>query len=90
MQTIVDPDEVRRFAGQLDQNAEAVRSGVRRADHSFHEMRAVWRDAKYAEFEAMFDEAKALLEDFVNRSECYAEHLRHRSRLLDSYHDNRY
>lgn len=90
MQTIVDPEEVCRFANQLEHNAGEVKSGIRHADNSFHQMRSVWRDAKYAEFEAMFDEAKALLEDFVSRSENYAEHLRHRARILDAYHDNRY
>jgi hypothetical protein len=90
MQAIVDPSEVRAFANQLEGNLREVRSRLRTVDGEFHQLNAVWKDVKYDVFGKIFEESKDVLEEFISRSENYAEHLRHRARILDPYFDNRY
>jgi len=89
MQTIIDPNEARRFAGFLQETSRELRSRNAAVNRSLMELNATWRDSKYDSFEKLFEEATLQLERFLEHSEKYAEYLRRKAAIVDRYLDRR-
>jgi nitrate/nitrite-specific signal transduction histidine kinase len=87
---IVDPRELRSFAAILSETVGQVRANRSQVVHSFTDLHGHWRDKKYSEFERMFNETMARLEDFANRSESYVKYLRKKAEKAEQYLDGRY
>jgi hypothetical protein len=86
---IVDPEQVRRFAGHLDQSATAIREQKTAALASFARLHNTWRDEKYARFEQLFTESMILLERYLQQSEQYSRFLKQKAARAQKYLDQR-
>jgi uncharacterized protein YukE len=89
-QAIIDPDEVRRFAARLQEMAGYLQNRKTLVKSSFSELRDVWRDQKYSQFDRVFSEAVTRLDQFVRYSEMYAEYLKNKAQKADIYLDGSY
>ena len=89
-QAIIDPEEVRRFVSNLIEVAHAIRSQNSSTKSHFDNLKAVWRDKKYAQFERVFNETVKGLEQFRKDVEKYAGDLRRQANQVDKYLERHY
>lgn len=87
---IVNPDELRRFATFLNIMTEYVMSRKSSLNNSFANLNEVWRDQKYAQFQRLFTETMASIDQFCRHAEVYAQYLRRKAELADRYLERRY
>jgi len=89
-QAIVDPDEVRRFAAFLDSMADALKSKKSGINSRFNELRDVWRDQKYSQFQRLFTETSIRLDQFLQQAQRYSHYLKVKAQKVDRYLEQRY
>lgn len=82
---IVDPDELRRFAIFLEGMALSVRIRKASLNSSFSDLKAVWRDDKYRQFERLYAEVMPQLEFFCKNAERFAQYLKEKEKPLRRY-----
>ena len=82
---IVDPDELRRFANHLDGLADVLRSEKSQVNGDLNNLEAVWKDAKYRQFQMNYDEISRGMDEFVRSTMAYAGYLRKKAALADRY-----
>lgn len=87
---VVDPDEVRYFARALLEMARALHDGKSHLSSHFRELRDVWHDKKYEQFDRVFSETMSHLEQFLHDSEVYADYLQRKARKADAYLEGGY
>jgi len=87
---VVDPDELRRFAAFLDGMALSVRNRKASLNSGLNDLKTVWRDEKYRQFERLYAEAMPQLEFFCKNAEQFAQHLREKEKPLRRYQEQRY
>lgn len=87
---VIDPDEVRHFARELSRSAETLREGRSHLVGSFRELRDVWHDTKYEQFDRVFSEAVDHLELFFHDAEVYADYLRRKAQKADRFLEGGY
>lgn len=84
---IVDPDQLRRFAGQLDQSSKRLREQKTNMKVEFARLHETWRDEKYARFDQLFTESMALLDRYVDQSDRYVDFLKQKAARAQRYLD---
>jgi len=89
-QAIVDPDEVRRFASFLESMAESLKTKKHGVSSRFNELKDVWRDEKYGQFQRVFTETSAKLDQFLQHAEIYGHYLKVKAQKVDKYLEQRY
>jgi hypothetical protein len=82
---VIDPDEVRHFARELLRSAEVLRDGKSYLVNYFRDLRDVWHDRKYEQFDRVFSETMARLEQFLHDAEVYADYLERKAQKADIY-----
>jgi uncharacterized protein YukE len=82
---IVDPDELRRFSNHLDGLADALRSEKSKVNGDLNNLKDVWKDAKYRQFQLNYDEISRGMDEFVRSTMTYANYLRKKAALADRY-----
>jgi uncharacterized protein YukE len=82
---IVDPQAVRQFARLLDNKARQVQDQQAGLKSQFRALHEVWRDAKYKQFEHLFQDTGVLLRDFLKLAEQYADYLKRKANKGDTY-----
>ncbi|HJQ32360.1 MAG TPA: hypothetical protein VJ866_09280 [Pyrinomonadaceae bacterium] len=87
---VIDPDEVRQFARELLRSAAVMHDGKSQIESHFRELREVWHDRKYEQFERVFSETMARLAQFLHDAEVYADYLERKARKADAYHSGGY
>lgn len=81
----VDPDEVVRFANDLQ--GVSVRIGDETAVmmSAFQDLREQWNDSRYEAFARNFEECARMLRSFCGEADLYADFLREKARLAEEY-----
>jgi uncharacterized protein YukE len=82
---VIDPDEVRHFARELMRSAVALHDGKSQLASHFRELRDVWHDRKYEQFDRVFADTMARLEQFLHEAAVYADYLERKARKADVY-----
>jgi hypothetical protein len=90
MRVVIDPDEVRHFARGLLRSAEALRGGQSQLVTRFRDLRDVWHDRKYEQFDRVFSETMSRLAQFLHDAEVYADYLERKARKADIYLEGGY
>ena len=85
VQIIVDPHELRRFAGTLEREAAKLIERRRALEASRHALSAVWRDVRFTNFEKAYLPALAELDRFCKTANTYAAYLRKKADRADRY-----
>jgi uncharacterized protein YukE len=89
-QAIVDPDEVRRFAATLQEMSAYLHDRKTHVKSSFSNLRDVWRDQKYTQFDRVFSESVTRLDQFLRYAEMYADYLKKKAQKADRYLEGSY
>jgi hypothetical protein len=84
---IVDPRELRRFSALLMETVGRLRNSKSVVTHDFNDLRSVWKDKKYGQFERVFGETMGRMDVFLKSAEMYAQYLNHKARLAERYFD---
>jgi hypothetical protein len=87
---VVDPDELKRFALILEGVASSIRDRKTSANSSFNNLKSVWRDEKYRNFERIYWETMSQLDLFIKDAEHFASYLREKEKPLRRYQATRY
>jgi hypothetical protein len=87
---VIDPDEVRNFIRELLRAAGEMHDGKTQIESNFRELRDVWNDRKYEQFERVFSEAMSHLTLFLHDAEAYADYLERKARKGDAYFHGSY
>ena len=82
---VIDPDEVRNFARELSRAAAVLQDGKSQLVIHFRDLRDVWHDNKYEQFDRVFVETVSRLEQFLHDAEVYADYLERKARKADIY-----
>jgi uncharacterized protein YukE len=81
----VDPDEVLRFANDLQGASILISGETNSVSSSFEDLREAWGDARYDQFARTFEETIQVLRGFSAEAERYADFLREKARLAEEY-----
>jgi len=84
-QIIVDPDEQRAFAKDLDLLVGELRDRQRRLEGSIQQLGGVWKDKRYRAFNRAVTEASLQLTAFYSASDRYSHFLRRKARAADVF-----
>jgi uncharacterized protein YukE len=84
---IVDPREVRRFSALLSETAASLQAGKSDVTGQFNDLKGVWKDTKYGQFEKTFADTMSRLQAFLKTAESYANYLNTKARLAERYFD---
>jgi hypothetical protein len=87
---VIDPDEVRNFIRELLRAAGEMHDGKTQIESHFRDLRDVWHDRKYEQFERVFSEAMSRLAQFLHDAETYADYLERKARKADVYFQGSY
>lgn len=84
---IVDPKELRRFSALLMETVGHLRNSKSVVTHDFNDLKAVWKDKKYGQFERVFADTMGRMEVFLRSTEMYAQYLSKKAGLAERYFD---
>lgn len=84
-QVWLDPPDLRRFAGTLEQEVSRLLERRRALEASRQALSAVWRDARFVNFERAYLPAMAELDRFCKTANSYASYLRKKADRADRY-----
>lgn len=87
---VVDPNELRRFAIFINGVAISLRRRKSLLNSSLNNLKEVWRDEKYRQFERIYSEMMPQLEQFCKNAEEYAQYLQEKEKPLRRYLEQRY
>jgi hypothetical protein len=82
---VIDPDEVRNFARELMRSAGVLHDGKSQLVSRFRDLRDVWHDTKYEQFDRVFSETMSRLEQFLHDAEVFADYLDEKARKADIF-----
>jgi len=85
MKTVFNPDEARRFAGWLEEESARVMMDLRQTSVSMLELRSSWNDAKYDDYQRLFDTSTESLAHFSEDAERYVSYLRKKADIVSAY-----
>lgn len=86
---IVDPDQLRKFAGLLDQTANNIRDQKTAFLADFARLHETWRDDKYNHFDQVFTDSMKILEQYIKQCERYSIFLKQKASRAQKYIDQR-
>lgn len=84
-QTIVNPTELRRFASFLVEIANEIHGKKSSTTQKLDDLKKVWRDARFHEFEPVYANATQEIDRFVKSALAYAQYLEEKARRVDRY-----
>lgn len=84
-QVIVNPEEVRRFAGDLRQFNRGVNESASRLHGQFRRLGETWRDQEHARFAAEFEQTLVAIRRFMEASEQYVPFLIRKAEAAEAY-----
>ena len=85
-QVIVDPEELRRFAGDLKQFNAELQSSMARLQAQYHRLGDTWRDQERTKFAREFEQTVRVLHRFTQAvEERYVPHLLKKAAKVDPY-----
>lgn len=85
----VTPDELRKFAADLQRFNNEVADERRRIIFSFQQLGDTWKDQEHQQFAAEFERTMKALKAFLSVSNEYVPFLRKKAELADQYIDLR-
>jgi hypothetical protein len=88
MKTIMDPDEARHFAAFLEETSRDLRTQNTAISRQLLELNVSWKDAKYNQFQHLFEEATEDISRFLSQADEYAMRLREKAKRVDRYLDS--
>lgn len=89
VQAIVDPQEVRSFAGRLSAFNRELESLTNGMESQFAALGDSWRDQEHASFEQLFKETVSMIRRFVPVSEEHVRFLERKAEAAQDYLDRR-
>lgn len=84
---IIDPREVRRFSAFLGETANSLQADQSDVTSRFNDLKAVWKDTKYSQFEKTFADTMRRLQVFLNTADSYSRYLDKKASLAERYFD---
>lgn len=85
MTLIENPKEIRRFARILVDIAKELQAQKTSTIHRLEDLKRVWRDQKFREFEPAFLDTTREIDIFVRAAIEYAKFLDRRAQKIDRY-----
>ena len=85
MKTIFNPDEARRFADWLEKESARVMMDLRDTSKTMLDMQINWNDAKYDDYQRLFDSSSEALARFREDAERYVSYLRQKAAKVSEY-----
>jgi uncharacterized protein YukE len=84
-QVIVNPEEMRRFARNLNEIADAMQSRKVTTNSQFERLKESWKDPKYAQFEETYLRTLVQIDRFTRAAKIYASFLHRKAAKADVY-----
>jgi uncharacterized protein YukE len=84
-QVIVDPSELRRFSSFLAELIVDLRTAEQSCSRKLSELKTVWRDDKFKEFEPKYESTVNELDRFARACERYAAYLDAKASRVEKY-----
>lgn len=84
-QIIVNSIELRRFARFLVEIASDIQGKKSTTTQKLDDLSKVWRDARFKEFEPVYNNASRDIDRFVKSALAYAQYLEEKARRVDRY-----
>lgn len=84
-QAIVNPEELRRFAGNLKQFDAELQSGMARLQAQYHRLGDTWRDQEHARFAREFEQTMRVLQRFIQVAEQHIPFLLRKAEAAEEY-----
>ncbi len=84
-QVIVNSHELRRFARFLLEIEEEIRSRRNSTAAKLDELKHVWRDQRFADFEREYNAAAHEIDQFLRVADAYARYLEEKARRVDTF-----
>ena len=84
-QVIVDPSELRRFSTFLGELIVDLRTAEQSCSRKLSELKTVWRDDKFKEFEPKYERTVNELDGFSRACERYAAYLDAKASRVEKY-----
>ena len=86
-QAIMDPEEVRNFAGELQRFAGELQHRVTSLQARFTALGDTWQDQEHRKFSEEFKQAMKVLRKFVDLSGKHALYLGRKAKRIEAYLD---
>jgi len=84
-QLIASPEEMRRFASNLEQILQNLRQAKSSTLRQYEDLRESWRDQRYSQFARSFEELDRDLDGFLRDAAAYIHYLRLKAARADDY-----
>lgn len=86
-QAIMDPEEVRRFAGELKRFNDELRGRATSLQARFAALGGTWQDQEHEKFTEEFVTTMKVLKRFVEAAEKHAPYLLRKAQRIEEYLD---
>ena len=84
-QAIVDPAELRRFAGALRKFSDEVVAQMQMVQRQLAGLSSTWRDQEQQKFQEEFEQTVKVLQKFLKASEIHVPFLMRKADRIDEY-----
>lgn len=84
-QAIVDPEQLRQFAGLLRRYNQQLRDSTTTLGQAMARLSESWRDQEHNKFAEEFDEQLKQVQRLVERSEQHIPYLLKKAELIEQY-----
>lgn len=84
-QAIVDPEQLRQFAGLLRRYNQQLRDSTTTLSQAMGRLSESWRDQEHNKFAEEFDEQLKQVQRLVERSEVHIPYLLKKAELIEQY-----
>ena len=84
-QVIVNPEEVKRFSGQLKQFNSQLQEESRRINGQFQQLGHTWRDQEYQKFAREFNQTMRVIAQFGPKADDYVRFLQKKAQRADDF-----
>lgn len=84
-QAIVDPEQLRQFAGLLRRYNQQLRDSTTTLGQAMGRLSESWRDQEHNKFAEEFDEQLKQVQRLVERSEVHIPYLLKKAELIEQY-----
>lgn len=81
----VNPEELRRFAGELARYAENLLNETSQIDSAFAQLSETWQDSQRSRFDEDFNELKNMIRKFSETTKEHEAHLNALAQRGDDY-----
>ena len=82
---IVDPDELRRFAQELERTSTEVRNQISALQARYKQLGESWKDQEQARFTEVFEQTMKMLGKFVDVSQEHVPYLMRKAGRAEDY-----